>query len=45
MGEGRSVYRVFVGMPERKNHWEDLGVSGRIKLILTLGRQESDGAN
>jgi hypothetical protein len=32
MGEGRSVYRVLVGRPEGKNHWEDLGVGGRITL-------------
>jgi hypothetical protein len=32
MGEGRGVYRVFVGRPEGKNHWEDLGVGGRITL-------------
>jgi hypothetical protein len=30
MGEGRSVYRVFVGRPEGKRHWEDQGVGGRI---------------
>jgi hypothetical protein len=23
---------VFVGRPEGKNHWEDLGVGGRITL-------------
>jgi hypothetical protein len=36
MGEG--VYRVLVGRPEGKNHWEDLGIDGRITLKLTLGR-------
>jgi hypothetical protein len=38
MGEGRGVYRVLVGRPEGKNHWEDLGVGGRITLRWTLGR-------
>jgi hypothetical protein len=38
IGEGRSVYRVLVGRPESKNHWEDLGVGGRITLTWTLGR-------
>jgi hypothetical protein len=38
MKEGRGVYRVLVGRPEGKRHWEDLGVGGRITLRLTLGR-------
>jgi hypothetical protein len=38
MGEGRGVYRVWVGTPEGKNHWEDLGVGRRITLRWTLGR-------
>jgi hypothetical protein len=38
MGEGRGVYRVLVGRPEGKSHWEDLGVGGRIILRWTLGR-------
>jgi hypothetical protein len=42
MGEGRGVYRILVGRPEDKNHWEDLGVGGRITLRWTLG---IDGAN
>jgi hypothetical protein len=43
MGEGRGVYRILVGRPEGKNHWEDLGVGRRITLSWTLGRQESMG--
>jgi hypothetical protein len=38
MGEGRSVYRVLVGGPKVREHWEDLGISGRITLSWTLGR-------
>jgi hypothetical protein len=38
MGEERGVYRVFVGRPEGKNHWEDLGVDGRITLRWNLVR-------
>jgi hypothetical protein len=36
MVEGRGAYRVLVGRP--KDHWEDLGVGGRITLKCTLGR-------
>jgi hypothetical protein len=32
IGEGRGMYRVLVGNPERKNHWGDPGVDGRIIL-------------
>jgi len=32
MGEGRSVHRVLVEKPERKNHWGDPDVDGRIIL-------------
>jgi hypothetical protein len=38
VGEGRGVYRVLVGRPEgKRDHWEDLGVGGRITLNWTLG--------
>jgi hypothetical protein len=38
-GEGRGVYRVFwLGAPKVRDHWEDLGVGGRITLSWTLGR-------
>jgi hypothetical protein len=26
------VYRILMGKPERKDHWGDLGVDGRIIL-------------
>ena len=32
MGERRGVFRVLVGKPEGKNHWEDPGIDGRIIL-------------
>jgi hypothetical protein len=30
MGEGRGVYRFWLGSPKVRDHWEDLGVGGRI---------------
>jgi hypothetical protein len=38
MGEERGVYRVLVGRPKRRDHWEDIGIGGRITLSWTLGR-------
>jgi hypothetical protein len=38
MGEVRGVYRVLVGGPKVRDHWEDLGVGGRITLRCTLER-------
>jgi hypothetical protein len=38
MGEGRGVYRVWLGGPTTRDHWGDLGVGGRITLRWTLGR-------
>jgi hypothetical protein len=32
MGERRGVYRILVGKPEGKDHWEDPVVDGRIIL-------------
>jgi hypothetical protein len=43
MGEGRVVYRVLVGRPKGKDHWEDPGLGGRITLRWTLGRKGSMG--
>jgi hypothetical protein len=43
MGEGRG--EVFTGLwlvgPKARDHWENLGVGGRITLKWTLGRQGS----
>jgi hypothetical protein len=38
VGEGRGVYGVLVGSPKGRDHWEDLGIGGRITLRWTLGR-------
>jgi hypothetical protein len=36
---GREVFRGFwLGGPKVRDHWEDLGVGGRITLRWTLGR-------
>jgi hypothetical protein len=34
VGEGRGVYRVLVGRPKGRDHWEDLGIGE----MITLGR-------
>jgi hypothetical protein len=33
----------WLGGPKARDHWEDLGVGGRITLKWTLGRQGSMG--
>jgi hypothetical protein len=38
MGEERKVYKVLVGSPKERDHWEDQGVSGRMGLEWILGR-------
>jgi hypothetical protein len=38
MGEGRNVYRVFVGKPKEKDNLKDQGVDGRMGSKWTLGR-------
>jgi hypothetical protein len=38
MGERRNVYRILLGKPEGKNHWEDQGVGGWIILKWILDR-------
>jgi hypothetical protein len=41
MGEERGVYRLLVGGPKVRDHWEDLGVGGRITFRWSLRRQGS----
>jgi hypothetical protein len=38
MGEGRNAYRITVGKPEEKNHWEDQDVDGWTILKWILER-------
>jgi hypothetical protein len=38
MGEGKGVYKVLVGGPKVRAHWEDLDVGGWVTLRWTLGR-------
>jgi hypothetical protein len=38
MGEGRSVYRVCLGVPKERDHWEDI-------IKMYLGEIGIDGAN
>jgi hypothetical protein len=43
MGKWRGVYRFWLGSPKVRDHWEDLGIGGRITLSWTLGRLGSMG--
>jgi hypothetical protein len=38
MGEGKLFTRFWLGHLKGRDHWEDLGVRGRITLRWTLGR-------
>jgi len=38
MGEGEVFTGFWLGVPNGRDHWEDLGVGGRITLRWTLGR-------
>jgi hypothetical protein len=42
IGEKRNAYRILVGKPEGKNHYEDLDVGGSIILRWILKRQDRD---
>jgi hypothetical protein len=33
MEEGRGFYRVWLGGPKARDHWEDLGIGGRIEFL------------
>jgi hypothetical protein len=39
MGEMRNAYKVLVGEPKGREHFEDLGVDNRIILEFILGKQ------
>jgi hypothetical protein len=38
MGRREVLTRFWLGGPKARDHWEDLGVGGRITLRWTLGR-------
>jgi hypothetical protein len=38
MGRGEVLTGFWLGGPRARDHWEDLGVGGRITLKWTLGR-------
>ena len=40
MEERKGTYRVFVGIPEGKNHLENLSIDGRIILKLILKKRD-----
>jgi hypothetical protein len=40
MGEKRKAYRILVGKPEVRDHWEDLDVSGWTILKWILERED-----
>jgi hypothetical protein len=42
-GRGEVFTGFWLGGPKESDHWEDLGVGGRITLRRTLGRQGSMG--
>jgi len=43
MGRGEVFTGFWLGCPKARDHWEDLGVGGRITSRWTLGRQEPMG--
>jgi hypothetical protein len=42
-GRGDVFTGFWFGGPEARDHWKDLGISGKITLRWTLGRQRSMG--
>jgi hypothetical protein len=38
MGRGKMFTGFWLGGPKARDHWEDLGVGGRITLTWALGR-------
>jgi hypothetical protein len=45
MGEGRVFIGFWLGGPKERDHWEDLGIGGRITVRWTSGEIGIDGAN
>jgi hypothetical protein len=43
IGRGEVFTGFWLGGPKARDHWEDLGIGGRITLRWTLGRQGSMG--
>jgi hypothetical protein len=40
VGKKRNVYKYLVGKLKERNHFEDLGVDGRMTLKRTLSKQD-----
>jgi hypothetical protein len=40
-GEGEVFTGFWLGSPKVRDHWEDIGIGGRITLGGTFGRQGS----
>ena len=40
MGDKRTAYRVFIQKPNRRSHFESLGVDGRIILKCVLKKRD-----
>jgi hypothetical protein len=45
MGRGEELTGFLLGCPRARDHWEDLGVGGRMTLKWTLERKRIDDAN
>jgi hypothetical protein len=45
LGDGRNVYRIFIGKPEGKRPFDILGIDVRIILKCTLNKVERRGLN
>jgi hypothetical protein len=43
MGRGEVFTEFWLGGPKGRDHWEDLGVGGRITLRWTLGNRDRCG--
>jgi hypothetical protein len=45
MGRGEVLTGFWLGGPKARDHWEDLGVGGRITFKMDLKEVGIDGAN